>query len=81
MKELINEYIKMTATEAVARLRSREISPLELVEASIQRIEAVDSKVNALPIHCFERHAHKQNHSIIWHIQITQRHYVGYLSG
>ena len=27
MKELINEYIKMTATEAVARLRSREISP------------------------------------------------------
>ena len=45
----------MTATEAVARLRSREISPLDLVEASIQRIEAVDSKVNALPIHCFEQ--------------------------
>ena len=35
MKELINEYIKMTATEAVARLRSREISPLDLVEASL----------------------------------------------
>jgi amidase len=43
----------MTATEAVARLRSKELSPLDLVEASIARIETVDTEVNALPIHCF----------------------------
>lgn len=55
MKKVINEYIKMTATEAVALLRSKEVSPLDLVEASIQRIEAVDNRVNALPIHCFEQ--------------------------
>jgi amidase len=55
MKKIINEYIKMTATEAVALLRSKEVSPLDLVEASIQRIEAVDNRVNALPIHCFEQ--------------------------
>lgn len=40
----------MTATEAVARLRRRELSPLELVEASIERIETVDTEVNALPM-------------------------------
>ncbi|MDG2340631.1 MAG: amidase family protein [Paracoccaceae bacterium] len=50
-----NELISMTATEAVARLRSKDVSPLELVDASIQRIEAVDTEVNALPIHCFEQ--------------------------
>ncbi|MFT5615297.1 MAG: amidase [Granulosicoccus sp.] len=55
MSDMTNEFIKLTATEAVARLRSKEVSPLELVEASIQRIEAVDDKVNALPIHCFEQ--------------------------
>ncbi len=55
MSDTSNELIKMSATEAVARLRSKEVSPLDLVEASIQRIETVDTKVNALPIHCFEQ--------------------------
>ena len=45
----------LTATEAVARLRAGEVTAAELVEASIARIEDVDSKVNALPIKCFER--------------------------
>lgn len=39
-----------TATEAVARLRRREVSPLDLVEAAAARIEAVEPQVNALPI-------------------------------
>ena len=50
-----DDFIKMTATEAVARLRSREVSPLDLVEASIKRIETIDTEVNALPIHCFDQ--------------------------
>ena len=44
------ELIRLTATEAVQRLRRREISPLELIDAAAARIEAVDGKVNALPI-------------------------------
>ena len=44
-----------TATEAVAALRGRDVSPTELVEAAIERIEAVDGEVNALPIRCFDR--------------------------
>ncbi|MCO5120822.1 MAG: amidase family protein [Burkholderiaceae bacterium] len=45
-----NELIRMSATEAVARLRRREITPLELVDAAAARIEEVDGRVNALPI-------------------------------
>ena len=45
----------MTATEAVSRLRRGELEPIELVEASIERIEEVDDVVNALPIRCFEK--------------------------
>jgi amidase len=41
---------RLTATEAVAKLRKREFSPLDLVEAAASRIEAVEPKVNALPI-------------------------------
>ena len=55
MTDISDELFKMTATEAVGRLRSKEVSPLDLVEASIKRIETVDYEVNSLPIHCFEQ--------------------------
>lgn len=50
-----DELIRLTAREAVARLKRRELSPLDLVEAAAARIEAVDGPVNALPIRCFDR--------------------------
>ena len=53
--DTINEFCRMTATEAVSRLRNRDITPLELVEASIERIEMVDRQVNALPIRRFDK--------------------------
>jgi len=49
-----DELIRMTATEAVTRLRRREISPLELVDAADARIEAVYGRTNALPIRFFD---------------------------
>ena len=55
MTDASDDFFKMTATEAVARLRSKEVSPLDLVEASIRRIETIDKEVNALPIHCFDQ--------------------------
>ena len=55
MTDISDELFKMTATEAVGLLRSKEVSPLDLVEASIKRIETVDHEVNSLPIHCFEQ--------------------------
>lgn len=50
-----DELIRMTATEAVSRLRSGEVSPLELIDAAAARIEAVEPAVNALPTLCLER--------------------------
>jgi amidase len=50
-----DELISMSAREAVRRLRAREISPLDLVEAAAARIAVVDSAVNALPTLCLDR--------------------------
>ena len=51
----MKELYKLSATETVALLRKREVSPLELVEASIARIEATDPKLNAMVTRCYER--------------------------
>ncbi|MBT6273766.1 MAG: amidase [Chromatiales bacterium] len=52
---LANELTQLTATQAVAGLRQRKIGALELVDAAIERIEAVDGEINSLPIHNFEK--------------------------
>ena len=46
---------RLSATAAVAALRSGDLRSADLVEAAIRRIEAVDDRINALPIRCFER--------------------------
>src|SRR5205823_7900968 len=50
-----DELWRMSAVEAVARLKKREVSPLDLVEASAQRIAEVEPAVNALPTLCLDR--------------------------
>src|SRR3974390_269740 len=45
---------RLTATEAVMKLRKGEVSPLEMVEAAVSRIEAMEPKINALPIRFFD---------------------------
>ena len=49
------ELWRLSATEAVDLLRRREVSPLELVEASADRIAATDGHLNAIPTLCIER--------------------------
>lgn len=51
----MTEMIRWTATEAVARLKAREVSPLELIDAAADRIAAVEPALNALPTLCLER--------------------------
>jgi len=46
----MNEFVRMTATEAVAGLRSKTIKPTDLVDAAAARIAAVEPSINALPI-------------------------------
>ena len=52
---MTQDLISLTATEAVARLRRGEISPLELIDAAAARIAAVEPAVNALPTLCLDR--------------------------
>ena len=51
----MTDLCRLTATEAVRLLRRSEVSPLDLVEASAARIEAIDGTVNALPIRFFDK--------------------------
>src|SRR5260221_3874601 len=55
MDEAMTELWKMTAVKAVARLKKREISPLDLVEASAKRIAEVEPAVNTMPTLCLDR--------------------------
>src|SRR5437763_5777711 len=51
----MSELWKLTAVEAVTLLKKREISPLDLVDASAKRIAEVEPAVNALPTLCLDR--------------------------
>ena len=51
----MNDLIRLTARAAVDLLRRGEVSPLELIDAAVQWIEATDSQVNALPTLCIDR--------------------------
>ena len=50
-----DDLIRLTAREAVARLKRGEVSALELVEAAVGRIAEVEPAVNALPTLCLDR--------------------------
>ena len=50
-----DELCRLTATEAVLRLKRREITPLDLIDAAERRIAAVEPAINALPTLCIDR--------------------------
>ena len=50
-----DELIRLSASEAAAKLKAREITPLDLIDAAEARIAAVDGDVNALPTLCLDR--------------------------
>ena len=48
-------FARLDATAQAALVRSGEVTPLELVDAAIARIERLDPKLNAFVSTCFER--------------------------
>ncbi|HRO58775.1 MAG TPA: amidase family protein [Burkholderiaceae bacterium] len=50
-----SDLCAMSATQVVGLLERGEVSPLDLVDAAIARIEAIDPVVNALPIRRLEQ--------------------------
>ncbi len=51
----MHEFIKWTATEAVAQLRRGAVSPLELLDVAEARIRETNPQINAMVTLCFER--------------------------
>lgn len=51
----MEELWKLTACEAVALLKKREVTPRELIDAAAARIEATNSRINAMVTLCLER--------------------------
>src|SRR5215207_843932 len=49
------ELLTLSAVELRRRIGTKEISPVELLEACIQRIEAINPAVNAVTAVCYER--------------------------
>jgi len=57
-----DELCRLTATEAVLRLKRGEVTPLDLIDAAARRIAEVEPAINALPTLCLDRaraHAEK----------------------
>ena len=51
-----DELCRLTATEAVLRLKRREITPLDLIDAAARRIAEVEPAINALPTFASSAH-------------------------
>ena len=51
----MDDLVRLTAREAVAKLARREVSPIELIDAALARIAETDGALNALPTLCAER--------------------------
>jgi len=51
----MQELWKMTATQAVDLLQRREVSPLEMIDVAVARIDATNSKINAIVTPCYDR--------------------------
>ncbi len=51
----MQELWKLSAVEAVGLLRRRELSPLELIDVAVARIEATNPKINAIVTPCYDR--------------------------
>ena len=55
MSKIDLELCYMTGTEALAALREKKLSPVELMKAVVARCEAVNPKVNAITYEFFDR--------------------------
>lgn len=75
----MTDLIRLSAREIVQRLKAREITPLDLVDAAMARIQAVEGAINALPTLCEER-ARSAAESIMAD-STTARAHPGWLAG
>lgn len=51
----MTDLYRLSASEMIARLKSGDVSPTEVLEAAYARIEDVDGQINAMPTLCRDR--------------------------
>lgn len=51
----MSEVTDLSAVAAVRALKTREVSPLDLLDAVAERLEVVEPVANAVPIRCLDR--------------------------
>jgi len=61
--EAESDLVKLTATEMAKRVRQREVTSLELVEAHIARIERTHDAINAVVVPLFEQARQQAEHA------------------
>ena len=76
----MKELLKKTATEVVKLLKKGEVSPVDLVQLSSDRIEEVEPHVNAIPTLCIEQ-AFERARKLMDGSQSSQRNERGWLAG
>jgi amidase len=52
---MMQELWRLSATQVVDLLQHREVSPLELIDVAVARIEATNPKINAIVTPCYDR--------------------------
>jgi len=72
----MNDLLMQGASQIVGRLKRREVSPLELVDAMMARIAAVDGVLNAVPTLCFERAREAAGRAENWSRQSQPRNFL-----
>ena len=67
---------KLSAREAVSKLKLGDITPTEMIDAAEKRVHETDGKINALPTLCFERAREKANYFLQHPIKDAPPHYL-----
>ena len=65
------ELYKLSALDTIELLKSKEISPLDCIDSLIERIQKVDSNINALPTLCIDRA--KEHAKKIMGVEVNKR--------
>ena len=74
------DLFRLSACEAVQRLKSGELSPLDLIDAAEARIAEVEPSINALPTLCLDR-ARADANRLMMGIGSEAQHKAGWLAG
>jgi len=73
---MMQELWRLSAAQAVDLLQRREVSPLELIDVAVARIEATNPRINAIVTPCYDRAREHAQRIMTERRTDTPRHYL-----